>query len=205
MLQENCYVVSDDTREAVIIDCGALYDAEKQAISQYITRNGLKPVHLLATHGHIDHNLGNRFVEQQWGLRVEIPAADERLIEALPEQAMQLLRMDSRAEDYAPVGRYLRADDVISFGQHQFTLIETPGHTPGGVFYYCEQEQVAFSGDTLFQGSIGRTDLPGGSMFLLIQSLRMVCQLPDEVRIYPGHGDPTTIGDEVAHNPYIDR
>lgn len=108
-------------------------------------------------------------------------------------------------DDFSPVGKFLAADDVICFGSHQFTLLETPGHTPGSVFVYCAEENVAFSGDTLFHYSIGRTDFPGGSMFMLIQSLRMVCQLPDETRIYPGHGEETTIGTELAGNPYLDR
>lgn len=205
MLQENCYVVSDETREAVIIDCGAFYDTELQAIRQYITENELHPVHLIATHGHVDHNIGNKFVADNWGLKVEVHAADERFMQALPQQAAALLGLQTGADQFADVGKYLHADDVTTFGSHQFTLIETPGHTPGGVFFYCEEERVAFSGDTLFKGSIGRSDLPGGSMFLLIQTLRMISQLPDDIRIFPGHGDATTIGEEVAHNPYIDR
>ena len=93
----------------------------------------------------------------------------------------------------------------MTFGNHTINVIETPGHTKGSVFYYCPDEKVAFSGDTLFKGSIGRTDLPGGSMFQIIQSLRMITQLPDDVVILPGHGDKTTIGLELASNPYLDR
>ena len=93
----------------------------------------------------------------------------------------------------------------VTFGNHTFSVIETPGHTRGSVFYYCEEEKVAFSGDTLFKGSIGRTDLPGGSMFQIIQSLRMITQLPDDVTVYSGHGEETTIGLELASNPYLDR
>lgn len=205
MIQENCYVVSDETGEAVIIDCGAFYDSEKAAIRQYIEQNGLRPVHLLATHGHIDHNFGNRFVADTWGLKVEVHASDEKLLESLPLQAATICGLQMDASEFAPVGRYLRSNDTIAFGNHRFSLVETPGHTPGGVFFYCEEERTAFTGDTLFRGSIGRTDLPGGSMFMLIQTLRMVCQLPDDIELYPGHGEPTTIGYEVAHNPYLDR
>lgn len=205
MIQENCYVVSDETGEAVIIDCGAFYDSEKAAIRQYIEQNGLRPVHLLATHGHIDHNFGNQFVADTWGLKVEVHASDEKLLESLPMQAATICGLQMDASEFAPVGRYLRGNDTIAFGNHRFSLVETPGHTPGGVFFYCEEERTAFTGDTLFRGSIGRTDLPGGSMFMLIQTLRMVCQLPDDIKLYPGHGEPTTIGYEVAHNPYLDR
>ena len=93
----------------------------------------------------------------------------------------------------------------MSFGSHAFTVIETPGHSRGSIFFYDEEEYVAFSGDTLFQRSIGRTDFEGGSMFQMIQSLRMICQLPDTTRVYPGHGPETTIGAELASNPYLDR
>lgn len=205
VIQENCYVVSDDSQEAVIIDCGAQFPAEQQAIKDYIEENHLKPVHLLATHGHADHNIGNRFVYDTWGLKVELPSADEPLLKQLPEQARVLLDTQLTDDDIAPVGRLLKSADTIAFGHHTLTILETPGHTPGSVFYYCKEEHTAFSGDTLFHYGIGRTDFPGGSMFLLIQSLRMISQLPDETRILPGHGQETTIGDEVAGNPYLDR
>lgn len=205
VIQENCYVVSDDTLEAVIIDCGAQFPAERQAITDYIETNHLKPVHLLATHGHVDHNIGNRFVYDTWGLKVEIHKADEQLIGSLPEQASYIMRQQLTDADIAPVGRYLGAGDTVSFGTHTLDIIETPGHTPGGVFFWCKEEKVTFSGDTLFHHTVGRTDLPGGSMFLLIQSLRMVCQMDDDTRILPGHGAETTVGSELAGNPYLDR
>lgn len=205
MIQENCYVVSDETSEAVIIDCGAFYESEKKAIREYIEQNELRPVHLLATHGHIDHNFGNKFVHDTWGLKVEVHASDERLMSSLPMQAKAICGIEMQSSDFSPVGKYLCDEDVVKFGNHQFTLLETPGHSPGSVFFYCKEENVAFSGDTLFRNSIGRTDLPGGSMFLIIQSLRMVSQLPDNTKLYTGHGEPTTIGNEVANNPYIDR
>ena len=100
---------------------------------------------------------------------------------------------------------YFDENRVIRFGTHEFTIIETPGHSPGSVFFYCKEENVAFSGDTLFRHAIGRTDFIGGSMFQIIQSLRMICQLPDTTKIYPGHGETTTIGNELASNPYLDR
>ncbi len=205
MIQENTYVVSDETGEAVIIDCGAFYPSEQAAIKQYIEQNELRPVRLIATHGHVDHNLGNKFVYDNWGLKVEIHASEEETITKLPLQAASICGVVMEEDAFAPVGRYICGDDKITFGHHTFTVLETPGHTPGGVFFYCAEEKVAFSGDTLFRGSIGRTDFPGGSMFLLIQSLRMICQLPDDTTVYPGHGETTTIGREVASNPYLDR
>ncbi len=204
-LQENTYVVSDDTRETVIIDCGAWSDVERQAIRKYISDEGLKPVHLLATHGHVDHNVGNRFVMDEWGLKVELHSGDEHLISTLSEQGAALWHRAMQPDQLAPVGRFLADGDVITFGSHKLAVMETPGHSPGGVFYYCKEEKVAFSGDTLFRGSIGRSDFEGGSMFMIIQSLRAICQLPDNVKVYPGHGPATTIGYEAETNPYIDR
>lgn len=205
-LRENTYVVSDETRECVIIDCGVWYDAEKEALKEYIESNHLTPVHLIATHGHIDHHLGDRFVYDTWGLKPELHGADEKHMQMMPEQAMAICGISGlTADDFAPVGQYLTGDDVVSFGSHELTIIETPGHSAGSVAFVCEQEKVAFTGDTLFQGTIGRTDIAGGSMFLIILSLRQLCQLPDDIRVFPGHGTTTTIGAEVSTNPYLDR
>lgn len=204
MLQENCYVVSDETKECIIIDCGAFYEKEQKAITQYIEAQGLKPVDFIATHGHVDHHFGDRFVYEEYGLKVKVHQADAFLMQLLQEQAEAFVGV-KLSDDFPSVGEYLNLDDIISFGTHQFTLIETPGHTPGSVFFYCQDEHVAFSGDTLFHLSIGRTDLQGGSMFQMIQSLRTLSQLPDNTKIYPGHGEPTTIGTELAGNPYMDR
>ena len=203
-LQENCYVVADETRECVVIDCGAFYPEERQAVVQYINDSGLKPVHLLCTHAHIDHNFGNNTLYETFCLQPEVHEADLPLMEKLPMQAEALLgiRLDY---EMPPVGRALQETDVVRFGTHVFSIIHTPGHTPGGVFFYCKEEKVAFSGDTLFKGSIGRTDFEGGSMFQIINSLRYIAQLPDDTTVLSGHGERTTIGDELRTNPYMDR
>ena len=190
MLQENCYVASDETNECVIIDCGAMDEEEFSLIRDYIVSEELTPVHLLATHGH--------------GLKVEVHENDKSLMAKLAQQALQMTGIKLQ-DDFPSVGKYLHDNDKVSFGSHAFTVIETPGHSRGSVFFYDEEEHVAFSGDTLFQRSIGRTDFEGGSMFQMIQSLRMICQLPDTTRVYPGHGPETTIGAELASNPYLDR
>lgn len=205
-MRENTYVVSDETKECVIIDCGVWYEPEREALKDYIQSNALIPKHLIATHGHIDHNLGDKFAHDTWALKPMLHGADEKLMATLPEQASAFCAIDGlETKDFAPVGKYLTGSDTIKFGTHEFTIIEIPGHSPGSVAYYCEAEKVAFTGDTLFQGTIGRTDIAGGSMFLIIQSLRKLCQLSDDVRIYPGHGQSTTIGNEVSANPYLDR
>ena len=204
MLQENCYVVNDETRACVIIDCGAFYPEERQAIVQYIRANQLIPKHLLGTHGHLDHHFGDDTIYKNFGLKPEVHGGDGDMMENMSEQAASMfgLRLDN---DMPSVGHYLSAEDDITFGNHHFSVIETPGHSRGGVFFYCEEENIAFSGDTLFRNSIGRTDFSGGSMFMIIQSLRHISQLPDSTIIYPGHGEETTIGQELASNPYLDR
>ena len=203
-IQENTYVMSDETNECVIVDCGAFFPEERKAIVDYIRSNHLVPKHLIATHGHIDHNFGNNTMFEEFGLQPEVHADEAQLMDTLPEQADSFCNITLDYEMPA-VGRFLSANDKICFGSHTFTILETPGHTPGSVFYYCKEENVAFSGDTLFHNSVGRTDIPGGSMFLLIQSLRAISQLPDETQILPGHGDYTTMGKEQTSNPYLDR
>lgn len=171
MFQENTYVASDETGEAVIIDCGAYYEAERKAIIDYIDGNSLTPVHLLATHAHIDHNIGNAAIHDRYGLKPEVSGDDERLMAMLGEQANVLCGI-TLGEAPPPVGRFLTATDPIAFGSHQLSVIPTPGHSPGCVFFHCEAEQVAFSGDTLFRGSMGRTDFWGGNQYDIIRSLR---------------------------------
>ena len=204
MLQENCYIISDETKECVICDCGAYYPAERAAIVDYIRDNGLTPVHLLSTHGHIDHNFGNNTIFDEFGLKPEVHKEDQHLMDMLAEQAETLVGITL---DYAmpPVGKYFGDGDEITFVSHRLKVIETPGHSKGSVFFYCPEEAIALSGDTLFRNSIGRTDYLGGSMFQIIQSLRMICQLPDNTVVYPGHGPQTTIGTELSSNPYLDR
>jgi glyoxylase-like metal-dependent hydrolase (beta-lactamase superfamily II) len=204
-LQENCYVVSDDSRECVIIDCGAYYDEESIAIDNYLRKQQLKPVHLLATHGHLDHNFGNAYLFKQYDLKVEICAGDQQLVERLPQQAAALFGMEI-SEEQPPVGTLLSDGDTISFGQHTLQVILTPGHSHGSCLFYCKEEQVAFSGDTLFRMSIGRTDFPEGSWQQMEQSLsKIAATLPTDTVVYPGHGPQTTIADELQYNPYLRR
>lgn len=202
MLQENAYVVSDESSEAVVIDCGALYDVERNAIIRYIKDNELKPVHLLCTHGHFDHVIGNDTITREFGLKPEVAAEDEHLMD-LKKQLKDMMGMDYDNE-VPPTGLLLTADDTISFGTHSITILPTPGHTPGSVTFYLETEQVAFTGDTLFKMSIGRTDFEGGSWADMTNSLiNVLAKLPASTKVYPGHGEPTTIGDELRYNPYM--
>ncbi len=203
MLAENCYIVSDETKECVIIDCGALGQAEQSAIADYITENSLTPVQHLLTHGHFDHMLGSQWLKDTYDLS---PVICERDAEIYKDAKNNASTFGIEIPDYTPaIGRCINDGDDITFGSHTFKVIHTPGHSKGCVVYYCNEENVAFTGDTLFRNSIGRTDLPGGSMFQIIQSLRMLMQLPDTTRVLPGHGAETSIGYELASNPYLDR
>jgi len=200
--QENCYVVSDESMECVIIDCGAFYDEERTALTQYIDSNGLVPRHLLCTHAHIDHCTGNNTIYDKYGLKPEVHGGDKQLMSMLAQQSVMLMqcRLDY---EMPPVGRYLTEADVITFGNHRLSIIHTPGHTPGGVVYYCKEENTAFSGDTLFRMSIGRTDFIQGNAHDMQRSLRkLLTTLPQEATVYCGHGPQTTIGDELRMNPY---
>jgi len=203
MLSENCYVVSDETRQCVIIDCGAYYPEEGKAITAYIKTAGLTPIHLLCTHGHFDHCMGNGYIFREFGLKPEVHTDDEFLMVKIQQQVTDILgvRIDL---DVPPVGRYLTDLDTINFGSHQLTIIHTPGHTPGGIFFYCKEENTAFSGDTLFRMSIGRTDFERGSYQQMMESLHeVVAKLPAHTTVFPGHGPQTTIADELRYNPYL--
>ena len=203
MLAENCYIVSDETKECMIVDCGAMGDAETRYISEYIKEEGLTPVVHALTHGHFDHMMGAQFIKDAYGISPTISDLDADLYKHFRED---LASIGYQFTGEVPViGRCVNDGDEVKFGSHTFKVIHTPGHSKGCVVYYCAEEDVAFTGDTLFRGSIGRTDLPGGSMFQIIQSLRMLTQLPDATKVYPGHGLETTIGYELASNPYLDR
>lgn len=203
--QENCYVVSDDTAEGIIIDCGALYAEEHKAITGYVRKEGIRLKHLIATHGHIDHNCGNHNIHETFGLQPEVSFRDRQLMDMLNEQS-QTLMQQPLSDACPPVGKYLDEKNIIEFGHHRLTIIPTPGHTPGSVFFYCEEEKIAFSGDTLFRMSIGRTDFWQGSYDDIMRSLRTLPQFihPDTI-ILPGHGPRTTMKDEMACNPYLKR
>ena len=203
LLQENTYVVSDDTKECAIIDCGAYYQEERDALVNYINDNHLKPTHLLCTHGHFDHNFGINTVYETWGLKPEIASDDDWLISDLSGQFLAMAGVKLKWT-YPEPGHFFDNNEVIRFGNHQLQILRTPGHTPGGVTFYCAEEGIAFTGDTLFRMSIGRTDFERGSYADILESLRnVIAQLPADTKVYCGHGPQTTIGDELSYNPYL--
>lgn len=202
-IEENCYVVSDETRQCVIIDCGAFFPEERKAIAGYIEAEELLPVHLLQTHGHFDHVFGAQFIHDQYGLAPEMSAQETATYVQAAEQMRAFLHRDFPLS-LPPVGHAFAEGESVAFGSHSLSVIATPGHTPGGVCYYCAAERVLFSGDSLFRREIGRCDLPGGNEAQLIGALKSrVLTLPDDTAVLPGHGEATTVGEERRENRYL--
>lgn len=202
-VQENCYVVSDETKEAAVIDCGALFEEERKAVVNYIEENGLTLRHVLCTHGHFDHIFGVDTLFEEFGIRPRLHAADHRLYDGMKQQ-VQAFFGANYDRNMPPLGDDLSDGELITLGNTQLKVLHTPGHSPGSVVFYCESEKILFAGDTLFRMSVGRTDLEGGSWQQLLHSLQHVlAPLPADVKVFTGHGPATTIGDEVCMNPYF--
>lgn len=202
-LGENTYIVSDETRECVIIDCGAMFPDEEEAIKAYIADNSLTVKHHLLTHAHFDHVFGCPFISREYGVNPTLHRDDKHLYDSLDEQAKKYMGIELPIQ-LPPIQQLLLHDSKVSFGNHQLRVIHTPGHSRGSVFYVCDDEHVAFSGDTLFRASIGRTDLEEGSTPDILNSLQQkVAKIPWETKVYPGHGADTTIRIEMLSNPYL--
>lgn len=202
-LGENCYVVSDETKEGAIIDCGCSAECEWEDIKKYIDSNGLQIKHLLNTHLHFDHVWGNAFVYRDLGLCAAANYDDLPLYERMDEQIRSVTGVTIPHPPLPPLGTSLNDGSEITFGTTVLAVIATPGHSRGSICFYSSQDHALFSGDTLFSGSCGRTDLEGGSPQAIIQSLQRLATLPDDTKVFCGHGSTTTIGREKAYNPYM--
>lgn len=200
---ENCYLLWDDSLECAIIDCGAWDKSKEEKIALFIEENGLKPRSALQTHMHFDHVLGLPFLHQQYGLQPLCHRLEQAVYDDAPDMVHNLFQLDVPVK-LVPVLRYLEDEEEIAFGNTRLRVIHTPGHTPGGLMFYQPEDKILFSGDTLFMGSVGRTDLSDGNMKQEIRSIQTrVLVLPDDVTIYPGHGPSTTVGNERRTNPYL--
>ena len=201
-IQENTYILWDKTLECIIIDAGNSSAGEDSRLAEFITNNGLKPVMAVNTHGHFDHLMGVNFLKQTYGVKFALSSKDEYL-RASAQQSCAMFGIAAVVE-VPQIDIDLDTIDTISFGNTELKVIKTPGHTPGGVCLYHEPTNQLFSGDTLFRESIGRTDLPGGEYGTIIRSiLNNIIPLGDEVTVYPGHSDKTTIGHESLYNPFV--
>lgn len=198
--QTNCYVVHD-AGEAVIIDASSQQPQEHRALLDYVEAKGLTVRHLLLTHAHLDHIFGCNALSEAFGRKWQVHQEDLPLMQRSQEQA---LAFGAKLDPPEVPETFLQEGDRIAFGDRTLQVLHTPGHAPGHVAFFDEEEQVLFSGDVLFQRSIGRTDLPGGSMNELMTSIReKVLPLGEGVRVYPGHGPTTTIGEERRLNPFL--
>ena len=201
-IQENTYVVWDDTLEAVVIDAGNMGERENDVLAKFIADNGLKPVLALNTHGHFDHLLGVDFLRNRYGAKLAMSSKDEFLLKGASVSA-ELFGI--RAGDLPEaIDIDLEGKESVKFGNTELKIIPVPGHTPGHVAFYEPESKVLFTGDTLFRESIGRTDLPGGDYSWIMRSIiENILPLGDEVKIYPGHGDMSDLGHESMYNPFV--
>jgi hydroxyacylglutathione hydrolase len=200
--QENMYVLSDETKECVIIDPGCYESHEKKQLSEFIEKEGLKPVKLLNTHCHIDHVFGNKFVADTYQLGLEMHELDLPVLNSQMQTA-HVYQIPNVDESPAP-SSFFDEGDVIEFGNSKLDILFTPGHAPGHVVFVAHEQQFVIGGDVLFYGSIGRTDLPGGDFDTLINSIKTkLFTLDDAFEVYSGHGPKTTIGFEKMNNPFL--
>lgn len=200
--QENTYVIYDDTRECAIIDPGCYTPAEQKRLSDFITSRQLKVVKLLNTHAHLDHVFGNKYVAETYNVGVEIHRGELIILQNVSAVAQRYGLPPCEPSPEPSV--FLEPGQTISFGNTELDIFFTPGHSPASLCFYNKKDQILIAGDVLFERSIGRTDLPGGNYETLMQSIvTQLLPLPDEVKVYPGHGEPTSIGAERYNNPFI--
>ena len=202
MFPVNCYVLSDESGEAVVIDPGCFYPEEKQMLKDYMLDNNLTLKHVLCTHLHLDHIFGNPYLYKEFGLQPEGGQQDEFWL----DQASAMARNFGFIYDekQPALGKYICEGDTITFGDTTLKAIHVPGHSPGSIVFYSPEVACVFSGDVLFYGSIGRADLKGGNFDDLKEGIcNQLFTLPAETRVYPGHGPSTSIGYEKNNNPFF--
>ena len=196
--QENCYVIGEEeTGVGAIVDPGD----EAARIALAVEQTNLEIAYIIITHAHIDHVGAVAALVDEYSCPVLMHAEAEPMLGQLPAQAMM---MGLRFGKVPGVDRYIADEEVLEVGGLKLESLYTPGHAPGHLAFYVESEGLVLSGDALFAGSVGRVDLPGGSMEVLMRSIEeRLLTLPDETTVYPGHGPETTIGNERRHNPFL--
>ena len=200
-LGENSFVLSDETGECIFIDPGFYYEEEHEEVKEYISDHRLKPVNITNTHCHFDHIMGVEFARKTYNIPFY----------AHPDDAFWIERAESQGEmfsiEMSPVqdaDHSLNEGDLVKFGNTEMEVIHVPGHSPGHVVFYCKKQNFLIAGDVLFYGSIGRTDLPGGDYNTLISNIKQkLFKLPDNTKVYCGHGPETTLGFEKKSNPFL--
>lgn len=202
--EEHTYIVYDgDSRDAIIVDPGMINYREFDEIKNFIEDNRLNICAIVLTHIHLDHCFGAPWASKEYHAPIRAHLADAPLGASVPQQARRFGLFYPGISPVA-IDRPLAAGDVITLGDNTLEVLHVPGHSPGGIALYCRDDHFVIAGDSLFRGSIGRTDLLGGDYDTLISSIRsQLLSLPDDTVVYTGHSDATTIGDERRYNPYI--
>ncbi|MDP2175797.1 MAG: MBL fold metallo-hydrolase [Bacteroidota bacterium] len=199
--QENTYILYNDQKECVIIDPGMYTASEQIQLDAFIKENQLKPIQLINTHCHIDHIFGNNYCVNKYQLELFIHKNEIPVLES----GLQTAKMYGLNYDESPMAtQFIDESNVIKIGNETLSIIFTPGHSPGSLSFYSQSNQFVIVGDALFFQSIGRTDLPGGDYDTLIESIQnQLMVLPNETKVYSGHGSETTIGHEKLYNPFL--
>jgi len=199
-LSENTYIIYDDTRECIILDPGCYQTEEKATLQNFVKDQQLKVKMLINTHCHVDHVLGNQFVKNEYNVPLTIHRFD---IDTLKANEIVAPIYGFQAYESSEADEFIDEGGQVKFGNTTFDILFVPGHAPGHIALVNKLEKVCFSGDVLFQQSIGRTDLPGGDYETLMKSIRdRLFTLPDDVMVYCGHGPNTNIGFEKKYNPF---
>jgi glyoxylase-like metal-dependent hydrolase (beta-lactamase superfamily II) len=200
-LQENSFLVFDETGECIFIDPGFYYGEEEDEVDYFIERKGLKPLKICNTHCHFDHIMGIEYLRNKYRIPFGAHIEDNFWIDGAVDQAQMF---GFEMEPVQPANSGLTDGEILTLGNSTIRVIHVPGHSPGHVVFYFEKEKKLIAGDVLFYGSIGRTDLPGGDYNTLISGIRTkLFSLPDETVVYCGHGPETTIGFEKKYNPFL--
>jgi|SRR5450432_328401 len=200
-IQENTYVVFNEKDACAVIDPGCYFPEEKQMLAHWLKEDKLVPNLLLNTHCHLDHVFGNKWVSEQYDLDLQMGEKELWTFNFAPESGK---RWNIPFENYSGNIIFLKEGDKIKMGMDELEVLFTPGHSVGHIVFYNRPQGFVIGGDVLFRLGIGRTDLPGADAALLLKSIReKLFTLPDEVIVYPGHGEPTTIGYEKENNPFL--
>lgn len=199
--QVNCYVLSDETGECIVVDAACYTETEKATLVQYIESQGLKLVKLVNTHGHVDHLLGLRHLSDKFGVGFAINDADIKLVTEAQKHGV-IFGFD--VEEPPVVTEYLTEGKDVTFGNSILKTFFVPGHSPGSIAFYSPEQHFVITGDVLFAGSIGRTDLPGGDYDQLMNSIyKKLMVLPPDTEVLPGHGPFSSIHEEALNNPFL--
>ncbi len=197
----NTFVIYDDSKECIIVDPGCIRPDEKETLNNFIEEHQLKPVKLVNTHCHVDHVAGVSYVKNNYNIPFYAHKGDDSNLKDA-ERAGQLYGMPIDAPPMPD--NYLEHGDVVTFGHSKIDILHLPGHSKGSIALSAKEDKFVVVGDVLFNGSVGRTDLNGGSLEELMHSIKNVLfNLDDDVVVYSGHGPETSIGNEVRSNPFL--